>query len=83
MRRLLLLILTTLSLSVLGQDPETFNSLISDGGFLQAFKARVIADGGTFEADACLAGEIAEIKANYNRFNIIFTPNAFKANKIF
>lgn len=60
-----------------------FHALLNDGGIVRAFRNRVIADSGTFESDACLAAELADIKSFYNRFSIIYPPNGFKANKIY
>lgn len=61
----------------------TLHSLLAESGIIPAFRARVTADGGTIEAQACLAAELADIKSFYNRFSIIYPPNGFKANKIY
>lgn len=50
-----------------------------------AFKNRVLADGGTFEAQACLAAQITVLRnaGFYNLASLILTPNGYKANKVY
>lgn len=51
------------------------------GSALQSFKARVQANGGTFEGETCLSNFIAS--AGLTRFSWLLTPNGFKYQKLY
>ena len=50
-----------------------------------AFRQRVIADGGTFEADSCLVSEITRLSqlGLYDDFALLVTPNGYKAGTLY
>lgn len=52
---------------------------------VNAFKARVLADGGTFEGEDCLIETVKKLRARgiYQRASLILTPNGFKASKLY
>lgn len=51
---------------------------------INIFRNRVVADGGTFEADACLQRNLPIFGQNlYDKASLIITPNAYKAGKIY
>lgn len=52
---------------------------------INAFKARVLADSGTFEAEGCLNTSVQDLlnKNLYDSASLIVTPNAVKAGKIY
>lgn len=50
---------------------------------VEAFRRRVVADGGTFEGRSCLQQEVNVLGNFYSIFNIILTPNGYKANKLY
>lgn len=52
---------------------------------VNAFKARVLADGGTFEGEDCLIETVKKLRAKgiYQRASLILTPNGFKASKLY
>lgn len=51
---------------------------------INLFRNRVIADNGTFEADACLQRNLPILGQNlYDKASLIITPNAYKASKIY
>jgi len=55
------------------------------GGILPDFRNRVVADGGTIEAESCLQTTISQLQAQglYDKASLIVTPNAYKASKIY
>jgi len=48
---------------------------------ISAFKTRVLADSGTFEADGCLTAIVGS--GSYNDASFILTPNAYKTSKMY
>ena len=51
---------------------------------INLFRNRVVADGGTFEADACLQRNLPILGQNlYDKASLIITQNAYKAGKIY
>jgi len=60
-----------------------FGKLSEQQAIINAFKSRVAADAGTFEAEACLNQTVARLRALglYDQASLILTPNAYKAAK--
>jgi hypothetical protein len=52
---------------------------------VNAFKQRVVADSGTFEAENCLNTTVQNLTNNglYDKASLIVSPNAYKASKIY
>lgn len=52
---------------------------------VNAFKARVLADSGTFEADACLVNTVKKFReiGLFQRATLMLTPNGYKAAKLY
>lgn len=50
-----------------------------------AFKSRIFADGGSFEAESCLSSQITTLRnlSLYEKASLILTPNAYKASKLY
>jgi len=61
-----------------------YNKVLSNP-IVDAFKARVLADGGTFAAEGCLTQCVVALKGNslYDKASLILTPNAYKASKMY
>lgn len=60
-----------------------FHELLTGVDIITPFKARIAADGGTFESEQCLRAELNALGIHYLRFGIIYTANGYKANKIY
>ena len=57
---------------------------VDDGGVLvQEFKERVLADGGTFEAENYLRSWIRPNRDLYNRASFLLTPNGYKSGVLY
>ena len=62
-----------------------FGKLSEQQAIINAFKSRVAADAGTFEAEDCLNQTVARLRALglYEQASLILTPNAYKASKLY
>lgn len=60
-----------------------FQLLLAGNDLITPFQQRVAADSGTFEGVTCLRADLNELRHFYLRFGIIYTANAYKANKIY
>jgi hypothetical protein len=54
-------------------------------GLISAFKARVLADGGVFEAEPCLVTILDSLQSKglLKKASLVVTPNAYKANILY
>lgn len=69
---------------------SVISGVASSGGsepsaIADAYEARVLADGGTFEAESCMINRITTLRnlGFYNQASLILTANGYKVNKLY